>query len=229
MILTLSSSSKVAYDKDIAFGISHWGPKRKLFYKTRQVVQSSHKVYSWMKILSIISLSIDKQFGYGHLKEIMVRRANQKEYTFKEGNFPRLHLNDIKDMYLMYAQNKLHHLTGNEQTYLHKEPYTIFHKSRCVVYLNKDEKKHLTRDDELYKFGDGTLKNVCDKLAYMLHNFVFSYNDGMPNRSRTDKDQRRTTSMLEKIKKTLLTRRIMRSLECFVGGRKIKMDYRLLT
>ncbi|GKB15199.1 hypothetical protein Tco_0849122 [Tanacetum coccineum] len=40
----------------------------------------------------------------------------QKEYVFKEADFPKLHLNDIEDMYLMYAQNKLHHLKGDEQT-----------------------------------------------------------------------------------------------------------------
>ncbi|GJQ97002.1 hypothetical protein Tco_0008141 [Tanacetum coccineum] len=64
---------------------------------------ASHKLHSRMKILSIIKISVDKQFGYGYLKEIIVRRANQKEYAFKEADFPRLHLDDIEDMYLPYA------------------------------------------------------------------------------------------------------------------------------
>ncbi|GJT63513.1 hypothetical protein Tco_1007046 [Tanacetum coccineum] len=110
-----------------------------------------------------------------------------------------------------------------------KEPYTIFHKPRGVVYLNKDDKKYLMRVDELYKFGDGTLKNVRDKLDFMLHNFVIGYNDGMPKRAWTDKDQVRTSSVLEKIEKTLLEIRIVRSLECYVGGRNTETDYRLLT
>ncbi|GJX10449.1 hypothetical protein Tco_0200308 [Tanacetum coccineum] len=50
-----------------------------------------------------------------YLKEIMVRRADQKEYVFKEAVFPKLHLNGIEDMYLLYAQNKLHHLKGDKQ------------------------------------------------------------------------------------------------------------------
>ncbi|GJR17142.1 hypothetical protein Tco_0965669 [Tanacetum coccineum] len=70
-----------------------------------------------------------------------------------------------------------------------KEPYTIFHKPRGVVYLNKDNKKYLMRADELYKFGDGTLKKVHDKPDFMLHNFVLGYHDGMPKRAWTDKDQ----------------------------------------
>ncbi|GJS70377.1 hypothetical protein Tco_0703218 [Tanacetum coccineum] len=64
---------------------------------------SRHEVYSKMKILSVIRVKVDKQFGYGYLEEIMVRRVDQKEYTFKEGDFPRLHLNDIEDMLLLHT------------------------------------------------------------------------------------------------------------------------------
>ncbi|GJU38764.1 hypothetical protein Tco_1191721 [Tanacetum coccineum] len=115
MIPKLWSLSKVQYDLNTALGIHHWGPKRQLFYRVRHVVTSRHKVFSRMKILSVIRMSIDKQFGYGYLKEIVVGRADQQEYTFNEANFPRLHLNDIEDMFLLYVQNKLHHLKGNEQ------------------------------------------------------------------------------------------------------------------
>nr|GEZ24173.1 RNA-directed DNA polymerase, eukaryota, reverse transcriptase zinc-binding domain protein [Tanacetum cinerariifolium] len=69
-----------------------------------------------MKILNIIRISVDKHFRYGYLKEIVSRRANQKEYIFNEADFKILHLNDIEDMYLLYAQNKPHHLKGHEQT-----------------------------------------------------------------------------------------------------------------
>ncbi|GKE95784.1 hypothetical protein Tco_1580639, partial [Tanacetum coccineum] len=175
MISQLWSSSKVAYDKDAAYGISHWGPKCKLFYRARQAVQSSHKVYSRMKILSIIRISVDKQFGYGYLKEIVIRRANQKEYIFKESDFQRLHLNDIKDMYLLIViKSRVEDVQLRVESYQTKhdiimpqvrcagldikEPYTIFHKPQGVVYLNKDDNKYLIRVDEVYKFGDGTLK-----------------------------------------------------------------------
>ncbi|GJZ07516.1 hypothetical protein Tco_0541309 [Tanacetum coccineum] len=54
--------------------------------------------------------SVDKQFGYGHLKEIMVRRDDQKLYKFMEGDFPNLHLNDIEYMLLLHVQNKIFNL-----------------------------------------------------------------------------------------------------------------------
>ncbi|GJS89673.1 hypothetical protein Tco_0772309 [Tanacetum coccineum] len=110
-----------------------------------------------------------------------------------------------------------------------KEPYTILHKPRGVVYLNMDNKKYLMRSDELYKFGDGTLKKVRDEQDCMLKNFEMGYNKVIPRRAWTDKDQEWTASVLEKIEKTLLIRWIIRSLECYVGGRNIKTNYRLLT
>ncbi|GJR16876.1 retrovirus-related pol polyprotein from transposon TNT 1-94 [Tanacetum coccineum] len=46
-------------------------------------------------------------YDYGHLDEIEVRREDQELYKFKEGDFPRLHLQDIKDMLLLLVQQKL--------------------------------------------------------------------------------------------------------------------------
>ncbi|GJU57568.1 hypothetical protein Tco_1235334 [Tanacetum coccineum] len=162
-------------------------------------------------------ISVDKQFGYGYLKEIVVRRSDQKEYVFKEADFSKLYLNDIEDMYLLCDNLDL------------KEPYTILHEPRGVVYLNKNNGKYLMRANELYKFSDGTLNLVRDILNSRLHNFELGYNACMLKRGWTKKDQKRKASMLEKIDQTLLKRRIMRILECFVGGRKIEMDYKLLT
>ncbi|GJQ92675.1 hypothetical protein Tco_0003814 [Tanacetum coccineum] len=75
---------------------------------------SKHEVYSIMKILSMIRVKVDKQIGYGYLEEIVVRRADRKEYTFKKGDFSRLHLNDIKDMLLLHVLNKLFNLPGDD-------------------------------------------------------------------------------------------------------------------
>ncbi|GJW17077.1 hypothetical protein Tco_0024513 [Tanacetum coccineum] len=172
-----------------------------------------------MKILKINRISVDKQFGYGYLKKIVVRHANQKEYIFKEADFPRLHLNNIEDMYLLYAQNKLYHLKGDAHTNLTKLNLT----------MPQDDNKSLMRADEVYKFRYGTLKKVHEKLVYMLHHFELGYNEGMPMRAWTNKDKKQTSFVMEKIEKTLLTRQILRSLDCYVGGRSIKTDYKLLT
>ncbi|GJT87394.1 hypothetical protein Tco_1069111 [Tanacetum coccineum] len=81
--------------------------------KTKAAKVSRHDVYSTMRILSVTSVTIDKWYGYDHLKEIVVRRADQKLYKFMEGNFPRLHLNIIEYMLLLVVQNRLNNLGGN--------------------------------------------------------------------------------------------------------------------
>nr|GEX44624.1 ribonuclease H-like domain-containing protein [Tanacetum cinerariifolium] len=96
-----------------------------------------------------------------------------------------------------------------------KEPYTILHEPEGVVYLNKKNGKYLMRADKIYTFSDGTLKPVYDILNLRLHNFELGYNVGMLKRAWTEKDHKRTASMLEKIDQMLLKRRIMRILECF--------------
>ncbi|GJR73644.1 hypothetical protein Tco_0086009 [Tanacetum coccineum] len=211
--------------------------------RSRNKAISPHEVFSQLQILIVIRLTIDNQFGYGYLNEIVIRRSDLKEYSFREADFSRLHLNYIEDMFLLYVQHKIHNLTGDEIVHLKnlnitkpqticdgmsfKEPYTIFYEPRGVVYLNKSKRKRLMRADELYKFSDGTLKEVRDELNDMLHNFVLGYNHAMPKRAWSEKDQQQTAEMLKMIDNLLLERRIMRSLECYVGGRLNKTDYRL--
>ncbi|GKB23323.1 hypothetical protein Tco_0862724 [Tanacetum coccineum] len=60
-------------------------------------------------------LKIMKKCDYGPLDEIEVRREDQKLYTFKEGDFPRLRLQDIEDMLLLLVQQKLTNLTIDER------------------------------------------------------------------------------------------------------------------
>nr|GFC31494.1 hypothetical protein [Tanacetum cinerariifolium] len=113
MIPTLCSPFTMAYDKDAALGTSHWGQQRQQYYRAMINRVSKHEVFSTMRILSVVSVQVEKKSGYGYLKEIVVRRADQKLYKFKEGDFPNLHLNDIEDMLLLIAQNKLFNLEGD--------------------------------------------------------------------------------------------------------------------
>nr|GEX15962.1 zf-CCHC domain-containing protein/UBN2 domain-containing protein [Tanacetum cinerariifolium] len=59
------------------------------------------------------NVKVKVSYGYGHLEEIQVRRSDQKLYTFKEGDFPQLHINDIEDMLLLVVQNRLFNLKGD--------------------------------------------------------------------------------------------------------------------
>ncbi|GJV75368.1 hypothetical protein Tco_1506952 [Tanacetum coccineum] len=207
MIPKLWSPVKVAYDRNDEQGISHWGPKRQLFYISQINRISKHDVYSTMKILSVLRVKVDQRLGYGYLEEIVVRRADRQEYTFKEGNFSRHHLNDIEDMLLLHVQNKLFNLPGDDIINM-IIALRMFTRSLVI--------KKRVKDAQL-----GILHN-------RLLNFELGYNKDMPNRKWTEKDQNRTDIMVKLIDKQLLERRIMRSLEGLVGGRKVETDYRLL-
>ncbi|GJZ95729.1 hypothetical protein Tco_0668063, partial [Tanacetum coccineum] len=105
--------------------------------RSRLTAKSPHEVSSRMQILSVIRLTIDNQFGYGYLKEIVVRRADLKEYTFREAGFSRLHLNDIEDMFLLYVQLKIHNLTGDEIVALVNALRMFTRSIRCANWSGK--------------------------------------------------------------------------------------------
>nr|GEV38387.1 hypothetical protein [Tanacetum cinerariifolium] len=81
------------------------------------------------------------------------------------------------------------------------------------------------RIDELHKFSDGTLNDVCNVLDDRLKGIRMQY---LPATIWRKGDKDRATEMIQAIKKMLKTRRIMRSLEKFVGGRLgVEMIYEM--
>ncbi|GKC34539.1 hypothetical protein Tco_1046923 [Tanacetum coccineum] len=104
------------YDISVAYGISHWWFKRKEFYITRHNAPTDRsKVRSHRWILSVVSLKTLERYGYAYLKEIVLRRADYKEYKISEADFKNLHPNDFKDLYLLHLQGYLNHLSGADK------------------------------------------------------------------------------------------------------------------
>ncbi|GJX49580.1 hypothetical protein Tco_0276425 [Tanacetum coccineum] len=120
-----------------------------------------------------------------YLKEIVVQRADRKLYKFMEGDFPRLHLNDIEDMLLLVVQNKLLNLEGDEIVDLAVALCSAIYyslKTQGVIYEDMLKRKRLMHTDELYKFSDGTLTLVRNTLDQMLKNLRLGYNKAMQKR-----------------------------------------------
>ncbi|GJV89273.1 hypothetical protein Tco_1533211 [Tanacetum coccineum] len=114
MVPTIWVPVKVSYDKHALWGISHRREQRKTFYGYARGLQSTHDVYSTKCILAVTQVEVMRKHGYGYLKEIVVRRADNDLYRFKEGDFPRLRINDIEDMLLLVVQNRLTNLSGDD-------------------------------------------------------------------------------------------------------------------
>ncbi|GKD29418.1 hypothetical protein Tco_1240196 [Tanacetum coccineum] len=240
MVPSLWSPVKVAYDRHAVWGTSHWGPKRQRLYGFASNRVSKHDVYSTKRIIA-----------------------------FKEGDFLRLHLHDIKDMLLLLVQKKLFHLERDvifdlgvtlrmftkrivflkrvEDLQLGVEsyqkkfnitkpetfksdisnmiPYTTYNNPQGIIYEDKYKRNRLMRTNELYKFSDGTLTSVRTVLRDITSNLRMDY---LPKRTWSSLDRKRSHIMIKAIDQLLLERRLMRSLEKFVGGKDYGEDLRLL-
>ncbi|GJZ34594.1 hypothetical protein Tco_0580411 [Tanacetum coccineum] len=106
-----------------------------------------------------------------------------------------------------------------------RDAYTPYSDPRGFIYANKDKKNRLMRIDELHKFSDGTLDDVRTVLNDRLKGIRMEY---LPKTYWSQRDKANARAMIQAIDKRLKTRRIMRSLERFVGGRPYGGDLRLL-
>ncbi|GJS00528.1 hypothetical protein Tco_0317036 [Tanacetum coccineum] len=94
---------------------SHWGRKCQQFYGFGVNREFARDVYSRNRILIVTKLKINEWHNYKNLDWITVRRNDDKLYTFKEGDYNRLRLQDIKDMLLLLIQGKLTNLNVKER------------------------------------------------------------------------------------------------------------------
>ncbi|GKB70791.1 hypothetical protein Tco_0932203 [Tanacetum coccineum] len=269
MVLNIWSPVKVSYDKYALWGISHWREQHKSFYAYARGRQSREDVYSTKHILAVTHVKVMRKHGYGYLEEIIVRTANNVLYRFKEGDFPRLQINDIEDMLLLVVQNRLTNLLGDDvadfaialrmftrSLFIQKRvedlqlgvesyqkqinitkpdttrpdlrkrhPYTPYKDPQGFTYVDDFKWNRLMLSDKLYKFSDGTLTRLLSSLEDITKNIDMEY---MPKRRWSTLEKKTTHFMIKDINKVLKERRMMRSLEKFVGDRLYGTDLRLL-
>ncbi|GJS73942.1 hypothetical protein Tco_0706783 [Tanacetum coccineum] len=170
-------------------------------------MQSMGDVYSTKRILAVTYVSVMRKYGYEYLEEIAVRKADKVLYRFNEGDFPRLQINEIEDMLLLVVHNWLNNLLGDDV-------------ADFAIAL-----RMLMRSDELYKFSDGMLTRLLSLLEDITKNIDMTY---LPKRRWSTLEKKRAHFMIKDINKLLKERRMMRSLEKFVGGRLYGTDLRLL-
>ncbi|GJV24413.1 hypothetical protein Tco_1377108 [Tanacetum coccineum] len=101
MVQNIWSPVKVAYDRYVLWGISHWREQCKSFYAYARGMQSRGDVYSTKHILAVSHVKVMRKHRYGYFEKIVLRRADNVLYRFKEGDFPQLQINDIEDMLIL--------------------------------------------------------------------------------------------------------------------------------
>nr|GEZ20186.1 hypothetical protein [Tanacetum cinerariifolium] len=191
-------------------------------------VTSALDVYSKRRIITVTDLKIMEWHNYKHLDWISVRRDDDKIYKFKEGNFKRLRLQDIKDMLLLLVLGKLSNLTVKER-FAFNVSLRMFTRSIVIQRRVEDlqlgvesyqKRLNLTKPDT-----DGTPNDVCNALDDRLKGIRMQY---FPTTIWRKGDKDRAAAMIQAIDNMLKTKRIMRSLERFVGGRQYEGDFRML-
>nr|GEX61035.1 hypothetical protein [Tanacetum cinerariifolium] len=72
-----------------------------------KVAYNKHVVWGTVKVM--------RWYDYVYLEEILVRREDNVLYKFKECDFPRLNLRDIKDMLILLVRKKLSNLDVDDR------------------------------------------------------------------------------------------------------------------
>nr|GEX07557.1 hypothetical protein [Tanacetum cinerariifolium] len=231
---TMWIQEPIDYDKHALWGVSHWGRKCQQFYSFAVNRESARDVYSKRKIVVITKLKIMKWHSYKHLDWITLSNLTVEE-SFAFNVSLRMFTRSIviqqrvEDLQLgVESYQKRLNLTKPD-TYRsdlkRREAYTAYSNPRGIIYQIKDKKNKLMRIDELHKFSDGTLNNVRTALDDRLKGIRIRY---LPQTIWRKSDKDRASAMIQAIDKMFKTRRVMRSLKRFVGGRLYEGDFRML-
>nr|GFC50994.1 hypothetical protein [Tanacetum cinerariifolium] len=106
-------TTSVTKTKAADYGHIKW--IKDLFYGFTVNRESARDFYSKRRIIDVTKLQIVEWHNYKHLDWITVHRDDDKLYQFKEGDFKRLRIQDIKDMLLLLVQGKLTNLAVEER------------------------------------------------------------------------------------------------------------------
>nr|GEU49199.1 hypothetical protein [Tanacetum cinerariifolium] len=183
----------VGYDKHALWGISHWGRKRQQFYEITVNRESARDI--------TVRRDNDKlhKFKEGDFKRLRIQDIEDMLLLLVQGKLTNLTVEGrfafnvslkmftrsiviqrrVEDPQLGVEsyQKKLNLTRPNTYHFdlKHKEAYTAYSNLRGFIYQNKDKQNRLMRIDELHKFSDGTLTDVCTALDDHLKGIRMKY------------------------------------------------------
>nr|GEU73297.1 hypothetical protein [Tanacetum cinerariifolium] len=218
MVPNLWSPVKVAYNRHALLGTLHRRSKRQTFYGYASKKVSKHDVYSIKRTLAVTNVKVNVWYGYSHLEEIKVRRSDQQLYKFfnLKGE-DIMHLAATLCMFTrrIVIQKRMEDLQLGVESYQKK-----LNISRPLT--------HKAGITDLEPYITYSNPQVQDKLKDMLNNLEMRYTSVMPRRRWINLDKKWSRIMVKDIDRQLLERKLMRSLEKFVGRREYGEDLRLL-
>ncbi|GJX62907.1 hypothetical protein Tco_0295807 [Tanacetum coccineum] len=133
-----------------------------------------------------------RKHGYKYLEEIVVRRADNVLYRFKEGD-------DVADFVItlrmftrsLVIQKRVEDLQLRVNSYQKninvtkpdttrpdlrkRHPYTPYKDPQGLIYVDDYKRDRLMCSNELYKFSDGTLTRLLSSLKDITKNINMEY------------------------------------------------------
>nr|GEY65557.1 hypothetical protein [Tanacetum cinerariifolium] len=167
----------------------------------------------------ITSITKTKAAYYGHIKE-----SARDVYS-------KCRIITVTELKIVEWHNYKHLVWITNVYKKHRNPKACGRPSTRCRKLPEEAQPHkagynkLMRIDELHKFSDGTLTDVRTTLDDRLKGIRMKY---LPQTIWRKSEKERAAAMIHAIDKQLKTRRIMKSLERFVGGRLYEGDFRML-
>ncbi|GJV67427.1 hypothetical protein Tco_1482936 [Tanacetum coccineum] len=177
------------YDRDASLSIHYWSESRKWFYKESIGAKSEHEVQGKLHHL-------DGKLEYDLINSLLlyilsvVIKKRVEDGQLGVESYQRI-LNLEKPMFL-------------KDNIQYKHPYRTMSDPKGVVYLNKNDRKMVMIYDEVHKFNDGTLNEVCENLKVMISDNVLGYgNASLHGQEWTRKYNEMSQTMIHKIEKNL--------------------------
>ncbi|GJY74719.1 hypothetical protein Tco_0479150 [Tanacetum coccineum] len=195
----------------------------------RQVIHFNHFINNDLEYLKggslsqryITSITKTKAADYGHVKWIKDKGPKHQKFYGYAAN-----TETSKDVYsrhmIIAVTSKLTNLNLDERFALN---VALRMYTRRIIYQDDMDRNRLMRTEELHKFSDDTLNHVCTAFNDIAIGIQMEY---LPKRKWSKQDKQRAHVMINAIDEKLRDKRLMRSLEKFVGGRPYGGDLWLL-
>nr|GEX30349.1 hypothetical protein [Tanacetum cinerariifolium] len=215
-------------------------PDWNLEYDFEECYKALFEKLDWENPKGVTRVEVMRKHGYGYLQEIVVRRSNNDLYRFKEGDFPRLCINDIEDMLLLVVQNRLINLSGDD-IFDFAIALRMFTRSLIIqklvedlqlgvksyqkkIIVTKPETTKPTKKGPIHSISRPSRIHLCRRQCEK-QNIRMEY---LPKRRWSTLEKKKANIMVKAIDKHLKERRMTRSLKKFVGRRDYETNLRLL-
>ncbi|GKB80321.1 hypothetical protein Tco_0947216 [Tanacetum coccineum] len=143
----------------------------------------------WMEAECMYDISATygiSHWWYDYMKQIVLRRADNQEYTIAENDFKDLYPSDFEDLYLLNLQGHLNHLPPRDRKILSSAVNLSINESVIPTMVEDFQLRHredkygmqmLMRFNEIHKFSDDTLQQIDEALDYWVKEFKVNKNN----------------------------------------------------